>query len=256
MPVTATVVLDPATRSVKVSGSGGTAPYVADAYPTGRDTYRVRGTWTNVSGTYSTLDPEVPLNTATQYVVTDSLGVQGSTTLATVTSTVHVLSDATDPTLFIEPIVVAQPPNRWDGRTTWWNVLGRRDPFVSVAPLQLRSGDLVLRTDTPAERLALVKLLTPGTPLLLRSPIPANTDDVTMAVASVAEDLLLRDEPDGARHWSITYQAVTRELGPWGGSVTRTYAALLTEAATYAVLKATRATYNAVRLGTPPPVGG
>lgn len=247
MPLTATATVDPVTRTVSVLVAGGTPPYNLTATPAGGTPYAVRGTWTGTSPNLTKVDAEVKLNTATQYSATDAAAGAASSAIVTVTETRALLSDALDYTQVLPVTVVSQPPNEWEARTRTWDVLNREDPFVSVAPLRLRSGSLVLRV-APASRAALQLLLSDGSPLLLRTPFPTALDDVTLAVQRVREDLVLTDNPSGDRDFTLDYQAVSRDLGTVNAG-TRTYSQLLAEATNYTNLLVKFSRYEDVRTG-------
>jgi hypothetical protein len=247
MPLTAVATVNPTTRTVSVLVSGGTPPYNLTATPAGGSTYTVRGAWTGTSPNLTKVDAEARLNVATQYQATDAAAGAASSNIVTVAETTAVLSDALDYTQVLPVEVVSQPPNEWEGRTRTWDVLGRDDPFVSQAPLRLRTGTLVLRV-TPAGRAALQSLLSDGAPLLLRSVFPLSTDDLTFAVQRVREDLVLPDSPMGDRLVSLDYQAVSRDLGTIAAG-TRTYSMLLAEATNYTNVLVKFARYEDVRTG-------
>lgn len=254
MALTVTPTVDTALAAVRLVLDGGTPPYVVDASPVGRDDYRIRSTYSTVTGFPNrrvAVDGEVPLNTATVYVVTDSTGAQASSSEVTVTATDPVLSDAFDPGAAIRPTIVSQKPNTWEARSVWWDVLGAREPFASIAPMRLRSGTLVLRTDGTPARAAMVALLTPGDPLVLRSTCPGAVDDVTILVETVDEALVLEDDPEGPTLWSLRYQAISRDIGPTTGDAGRTYSVAALEYPTYGYVVVHYVDYDAFRLGDP-----
>lgn len=255
MALSITAVPDAATASVRLTITGGTPPYVTDAAPGGdRPDYRVRSQYSTVTGAPSTrvaVDGDIPLNTPTQYVATDATGAQASSAAVTVAHDGAVLSDATDPGRVLDVVVVSQPPNAWEARSVWWDVLGARAPFASVAPMRFRSGDLVLRAEGRSERAALLELLTTGNPVVLRASTPDTVDDLVALPESLTEELVLSDVPSGPRLLRITYQAISRELGPYAVDPGRTYAAVLSAYATYGALLLVFPTYDALRVGDP-----
>lgn len=257
MSLTLVAVVDALTASVRLTMTGGTPPYAVDASPGGSvPDYRVRSTYSPVTGDPSgrvALDGEAPLNTPVVYVVTDTAGHQAQSAVVTVTSDAPVLSDATDPGRAIRTRVVSQKPNAWEARSVWWDVLGTREPFVSVAPMRLRNGPLVLRTESRGERSALLDLLATGNPLVLRSTCPDAVDDVVLLVESAAEDLVLTDAPAGPTHWTLTYQAVSRDLGPYAVDPGRSYATVAQSVASYDAVFLTYTDYDHLRTGD---VGG
>jgi hypothetical protein len=252
LTVTAAVVdwFAPGGLTVILTASGGAPPYTATAVPTGHPEYVTRGAWGYVGAVGTTRDGDPPLNTSLTYVIRDSAGATVVSSPLTLTSDLPYLSDVTDPSTGFAVTVVSQAPNEWEARSKWWDVLGRPDPFVSVGAMRLRSGTLVLRTDTVAARGALRDLLAPGSPLLLRSPAPDVIDDVVMVVEGFTESAPL-GEADLPRTYELRYQAVGRELGATRGDPLRTYTSVLLEAATYTDLSALYATYDTMRRGVP-----
>lgn len=255
MALTVTATPDPITGSVRLVIDGGTPPYVLDASPGGdRPDYRVRTTYATVPGDPAAriaVDGDIPLNTPTVYVATDTHGSQGQSAPVTVASTRPILSDATDPSRALPVVVVRQPPNEWESRSVWWDVLGARAPFASIGPLRFRSGDLVLRVEDRTARAALVALLSTGNPVVLRSTIPDNVDDVVALVERVRDELVVEDAPGGPRLFTLTYQAIARELGPYAVDPGRSYGAVLDSYSSYGVVLGTYATYDALRAGDP-----
>lgn len=248
MPLTVTPTVDSTNKVVSVLVSGGTPPYSLIASPVGAADYQVRGTWSGAGSSLTLVDGDVRLNVATQYSATDAAAGSASASPVTVTSTTDVLSDALDYTLNQAVAVVSQPPNEWEARSRFWDVLGREDPAVSAAPMRLRSGDLVLRVET-ADRAAMESLLLAGNPLLLRSVYPDAVDDVVLLVTRLRDALVLADVPDGARLFTLTYQAVSRKLGAYIPDSTRTYTTLLADASDYTNVLVRFATYDDVRTG-------
>lgn len=257
MALTITATVDPTSHAVTLDVAGGTPDYTVQAAPAGDlDTYTVRARWTRPPGADATrrmtVDGDVPLNTATVYVVTDKAGAQAQTPQVVVAASSPVLSDATDPSLSLDVVVVSQPPNEWEARSVWWDVLGASAPFASVAPMRTRSGDLVLYADTLAHRRALRALLAPGRPVILRAVCPDAVDDLTILPAAARDELVSADNPSGPRLFTITYQALNREqLGPFAVDPARTYAQVVAEDATYRDVLARFVTYAELLAGQP-----
>lgn len=215
MPITATAAPSADGTYVILTASGGVAPYVWTAYPTGLDAYPVPASDAYPDGG-TTFDGLLPFGRSVLYQVRDATSVIDDTPPITLPAPERsVLSDALDPTRNLPVTVNDQLPNEWEARSVWFDVIDRRDPFVAVAPLRLRSGPLSIRTETTDERLALLALLAPGTPLILRSPCGDAIDDVVILPGRVREELVLLENKTGPRTFTIEYQAVTRELGPY-----------------------------------------
>jgi hypothetical protein len=239
-------------RAVRLTVSGGTPNYSAQANPAGDiDAYTVRSLWSGSSTTRIAVDGDAPLNTAIQYVVTDRNGAQAVSGTVEVPSELPILSDATDPTVALPVVVVSQKPNRWQARSVWFDVLGSRAPFVSVAPMRLRAGQLELRAETRSDRAALIDLLGLGNPLTLRAVCPAAVDDLILLPETAEERLTIDTDPAGSTVFAVQYQAVSRELGPYTSDPGRTYAQLPTEHATYADMTIAYVDYAALLAGDP-----
>lgn len=254
MALTITPTVQAGTASVSLLLAGGSPEYVVTAYPAGHREYRIRSTYSPVTGAPTSrvaVDGAIPLDTPTQYVVTDSTGVQASSVLVTVTASGPLLSDATDPTRILPVTVLDQIPLEAEARSVWWTVLGRSDPFVSVAPMLYPGGTLVLYARTRDARNAIRALLLPGNPLQLRSPCPDDLDDVVLLVTRFSEALVVEDWKGGPRRLELTYQAVSDQLGYYTGDPGRTYAALLDVVPTYDGLRTAFRTYADVLTGTP-----
>ncbi len=199
---------------VELAASGGTAPYSWQAFPTGADPYTVPATVTNPNGNL-TVDGYAPLARDILYRATDKVGQSGEAVTSLPDPGAAILSDALDPTRHLLVTVVDQLPNRWQGRSVWFDILDRRDPFVAVAPLRFRDGSLILRVAGNDDRRALLDLLATGSPLLLRSACLDNVDDVVALPLDVDESLIDSDDKGGPRLFTIAYQSVTRDLGPY-----------------------------------------
>jgi hypothetical protein len=199
---------------VELFAAGGTGPYSWRAYPTGGDDYAVPATVNDPTGRV-TVDGFAPLGRDILYRVTDSTGAAAEASATLTDPGVAVLSDATDPTRHVLVTVADQLPNEWEARSVWFDILDRRDPFVAVAPLRFRNGELVLLLSGTDARADLLALLAPGTPLVIRSACVSNVDDLVILPTRVREELVNETDKGGARLWTITYQAVTRDLGPY-----------------------------------------
>lgn len=255
MALSVTAAVDAPTASVRLTITGGTPPYVVDAAPGGdRPDYRIRSTYSTVSGSPSTrlaVDGDVPLNTDVLYVATDATGAQAQSATVRVNHAGAVLSDATDPGRALDVVVVSQPPNSWEARSVWWDVLGASAPFASIAPMRFRSGDLVIREADRTARAALLDLLRTGNPFVLRASCGDAVDDLVGLPESLTEELVNVDAPSGPRNLRIAYQAISRELGPYAVDPGRTYAAVLAAYATYGAVLYVFPTYDALRVGDP-----
>lgn len=248
MALSITPTVNPTTKAVSLLVAGGTPPYVVTASPVGAPDYVLRGGWSGVGASLTTVDGEVRLNVPTQYSATDAASGSATTSPVTVASTTDVLSDSLDPTRALPVVVQSQDGFEREARTTVWDVLGRDDPAVSTGPMRYPAGDLVLRV-APDDRAALVDLIASGQPLLLRSVSPDAVDDMHIAVRRLRTDLALPEAPAGTRVLTLEVQAITRDLGAYVPSTTRTYTLLTAEASSYTDVLVRFATYDDVRTG-------
>lgn len=250
LAVTATVQ-DPG-RVVVLTVTGATSPVTAAAFPSSGASYAVRTGWVTSGTTRTGQDGDAAFGVDTTYVVTDTTGAQATSDVVRVDSAAAILADATTPSIAVPVTVVDQLPNAWEARSVWWDVLGSRAPFASIAPLRFRNGDLVLYCADRDERQAILGLLSTGVPFTLRTPCGDAVDDVIGLPSSIVEELVIDEDKAGARLLRIAYQAIARELGPFLGDPTRTYATLLGEDATYALLLTDHARYSDVLSGVSP----
>lgn len=253
MALTITPTVLPGTYSVQLLIAGGSPAYVVQAYPAGAPAYTVRSTFSTVTGAPASriaVDGAIPLGVATQYVVTDSTGAQASSVLVTVNADQPLLSDATDPTRILPVTVLDQLPLEAEARSVWWTVLGRSDPFVSVAPMLYPGGTLVLYAVDREARAAIRALLVTGNPLLLRSPCRDDLDDVVLLVESATEQLRVADWKGGPRTIELRYQAVSDQLGTYIGDPGRTYARVLDDGPTYDAIRTIFRTYADLLTGS------
>lgn len=244
-------VQDPG-RVVVLTVTGATGPVTAQAFPSSGASYAVRTGWVTTGGTRTGQDGDAAFGVDTTYVVTDAGGAQATSGVVRVDSPRAILADATTPSNAVAVTVLDQLPNAWEARSVWWDVLGSRAPFASVAPLRFRNGDLVLYCRDRDERQDVIGLLATGVPFTLRTPCGHAVDDVIGLPGGIVEELVIDEDKAGPRRLRITYQAIARELGPFLGDPTRTYASLLGEDATYALLLADHARYSDVLSGASP----
>lgn len=255
MALGAFAVADTSAYCARFTISGASSPDALhiDAYPRAGQSYRVRTMFTpQADGTVAAIDGDIPLGIETSWIVTDTgSGAQTVVAVMTIDAPGPVFADALDPSRALLVTVVSQLPNEWAPRSVWWDVLGARAPFVSIAPLRYRNGPLVLRCESAAARSQLVTILATGSPFVLRTPCRDAVDDVIgIPDGSIVEALVLESNPAGPRTLTIPYQAVARELGEYRGQAGRTYALMLSETATYAGVPPKYATYADVLAGT------
>ena len=119
---------------------------------------------------------------------------------------------------------------------------------MTILPALYPTGELVLWTDTLAQRRDLVTMLATGSPMLLRSTHPDRVQDMVLLPSEWSDILVNPDRPGGARTLTISYQAVT-ELRGYGPPADRTYNTWLIDHADYAAVRAAYDTYQAARDG-------
>lgn len=248
MPLAIAAAVDSVAVLTRLTVTGATAPVTITASPTGRDDYELRGPFATSGSSILAVDPEAPFGLATVYVVTDATGAQAASAAVTLEHDSCVLSDATDPSRFADVVVVSSLPGEYEARSTWWDILGRSDPFVTIAPMSNKAGDLVLRVEDVVERRALLALLLPGTPLILRSPT-SRVDDVTVLPERVSDELVVDGAHDGPHNLRVRVKAVSRQLGPVTGDPARTWQSVIDENATWGDVLADYSTWADVLTG-------
>lgn len=249
MPIAITATADTVAVLGRISITGATSPVTVSASPTGLDDYELRGPFAVAGSAVSAVDPELPFGRATVYTVTDATGAQASSAPITLTHAVCVLSDATDPSIFTDVAVVSFLPGEWEARSRWWDVLGRTAPFVTYSPMSNRSGDLVLRTESQAERFALLSLFTSGVPVILRSPT-ARIDDATLILERFSDELVIEGHHDGPHLLRARVKQVSRNIGPVNGDPARTWQTVKDSHLTWAAVLSAYPTWADVLNGT------
>jgi hypothetical protein len=230
-----------------VAGAGG-APVTITAEPNGRAPYTVRPIGNSVADPFTVRDHEAPFGIEIRYTAT--LGATSATVLAAPLEVAGcVLSDTLRPSSGIGVRLLADHPHDWEARSAWFDVIDRPDPLVTVSPMRYRSGEWQIYARGNSERAALLGVITPGSPVLLRSGVPAAIDDAYALPLSVSESPHL--DARGGRVFTVRYQAVTRTLGPYVGRGDWTYANLAAYVATYADLLPAFATYRDLYAGPP-----
>jgi hypothetical protein len=94
-----------------------------------------------------------------------------------------------------------------------FDVLGRSRPIATSMLRRSERGELSLRTDTEAERLALLQLLQDGSPLLLSTPSGYGLGNLYLSVGEVQETRLTTYGKEPARLWSLPFTVVDRPAG-------------------------------------------
>jgi hypothetical protein len=250
MPITITATPVPAEHAIRLEIAGaGTAGLTVEATPLGRAPYTVRPI-----GSAAPTDPYVlsdfaaPFGVPITYRVTAAGG--SAQAIAQLDVSGCVLSSTRLPSIAAAVRVTRDDPHEWEARSAWFDVIGRPDPLVSTDVMRYRAGDLELYVRGNAARAELLELVTSGDPLLLRTSVPENVDDVILLPLNAREEPLVDNR--GGRLFTIRYQAVTRPLGPYAGLAAWTYADLLQLVSTYDQLLDDFATYAILALGPVP----
>jgi hypothetical protein len=230
-----------------VAGAGG-APLTITAEPVGRDPYTVRAIGDPTADPATIRDHEAPFGVPIRYLVRSDAGSASALFDGLDVSGV-VLSDTLRPGSATRVDLLTDRPHEWEARSAWFDVVDRRDPVVAVGPMRYRAGEWSIYARGNGARRALLDLLLPGAPLLLRSSCPEVVDD------AIGLPLRVREEPHvdetGGRVFTIGYQAVTRTLGPYAGAADWTYVDLAGFVPTFDEVPAAFATYAALFAGPP-----
>jgi len=126
-------------------------------------------------------------------------------------------------------------------------IITRRDPIVTSDIAHTPSFELSVLTVTPDDRDRARAILGNGVPVLLRTPPEDGVGNLYFAVLNYAEQRLVPDGTLTDRRFVIGGRQVTRpDPGLYQPAGFTTYQYVKDTFATYAVLKAQRATYDAV----------
>lgn len=248
--LTITATPDPNRYSIalEVTGSGGAYVKIT-AEPVGRAPYTVRPIGTSTADPLRLSDHEAPFGVQIRYTAETS--TESSSILAAPLEVSGcVLSDTLRPGSSVPVSLLADRPHEWEARSAWFDVIDRRDPLVTVGPMRYRAGEWQFYAFGNTARAALLALLLPGSPLLLRTSNPEVVDDVIGLPLRVAEDPHVSEF--GGRVFTVRYQGVTRTLGPFVGAGDWTYADLADHAPTYAALLPEFVTYRDLYAGPSP----
>ncbi|RPK76609.1 hypothetical protein EES45_22890 [Streptomyces sp. ADI97-07] len=131
-------------------------------------------------------------------------------------------------------------------------VAGRRNAVILSGVRSGREGDLVVWTRSDEERETLDWLISPGSTLLWQSAPGMGVEDMYVAVGQSSEGRTAPDARDVWREWSLPLieQDMPTTIGV-GGSAGRTWQNILTENATWKVLRDKYATWEDVLLNRP-----
>jgi hypothetical protein len=245
--ISVSVTPDNRTATAVLTITGHSGAVTITATPDRGPAYTVRQTGTGSPPSLVVVDYEVPLRTRVYYSVVDAADNVGAVVLDEVAVDGCVLSSTFTPTNSTTVRVVEDAPHSLEARSAWYDVIGRRDPLVSVDVMRYRSGSLSLYVRGNAQRSAVLSLFYPGDPLLLRTSLPERVDDMIFLPLNVDEDPAV--DNTGGRVFSIDYQAVTRPIGPHPGSTVWTYTALASFVAAYVDVLSAFPTYAALVLG-------
>jgi hypothetical protein len=147
--------------------------------------------------------------------------------------------------------IIAQSPNRWNGRSVWHPIIDKSDgPVVSVFDAEWRNGTLTLDLPDRATRSNLLSMLMRGDPLILRATCPDRVDDLTILPTSW-EDPWTPEGQFVSQRLNIEYQSVSAEPPAWAPPPAWTYQDALNAHATYGEWLAAYATYGDLLAGVP-----
>ena len=94
-----------------------------------------------------------------------------------------------------------------------FDVLGRSRPVATSMLRRSERGDLALRTDTDAERLALLALVQDGVPLLFAPPAGYGIGTVYISIGDVQETRVSNRGSEPTRFWQLPFTVVDRPSG-------------------------------------------
>lgn len=200
-------------------------------------------------------DYEAPYGTACTYqVVVFASGASvasATSSTSTVNETSPWLVHPGDPSLSIELTGLRQIGARKRAITqAVQRVIGRSDPVVIADSRAAVESSLQIGTTTLADNTALLALIADGQPLLLNVPASLlwGVTYEWVALGDAEEARVVQTGARPNRLHTISYLVVSRPEGDL--TPQRTYADVLTEAASYSEILATRATYTALLVGS------
>ena len=192
------------------------------------------------------IDRTAPLNQPLVYIAEDG-STRAEADPVTIAATAPILGSLLSPETL--PVVVEQyRPLRWEGTSTIHKVLGAHEPYVSVGEAASPSGTLVIRAATGGDRLALVRLLSSGEPMLLRTTCPDRLDTLRFVAAGWEDPFASDGARQGTSRILVDFQTIAdveAMVFPPGWN----YNALHAAHATYNEVKASYATYASVVAG-------
>ena len=175
-----------------------------------------------VGRTPTTIDRWAPLNTPIAYYWSGTGGVTEADPV-TVTASTPILSSTLHSGSL--PVVVhALQDMQREAGSKIHTVIGRDDQVVSVAPMRLPQGTLVLRAETAAQRAELDALIAPGDPLILRAPCTSAVPDMTISVTSARWTLVDGNTPSGPARLEMPFVQVTADPAAWPAPPSWTWA--------------------------------
>lgn len=236
--------------SVQVLGSVWGARLTATGYTGVVSWYRAAGgTDVHLGDGADVVDRAPPLNEPVTYFATDDAALVVADPV-TIGADLPVLSS----TMFSTARgvrVISYRPYQGEGQSVWHPVPGRSDPMVSIFPATYPQGELVLRAADNAERTALIQLLQPGDPLLIRTTCHDRLDTMTFLMLRWTDPYAGDDAQSGPVDLTITYQRVTEVAPAWTPPPTWTYAAVLDTYPTYQAVLDAFSSYQALADGLP-----
>lgn len=207
-----TVTAQPALGNVRLGAGVITPPafITASAPPL---SYIVRGS-TSLTSVGFVLDWDAPLNTEISYTLTDQTGTSAPKTVTLVSSEFWLNSMRNPDLNAVQPVVLRDEEQSWEGRGVAHDVLNTPAPLVTTQVLGYRAGTFVFYAKTVADWVDLRDLLGTGDVMLLRSPCQSEVLDTAFLLTRAGVELNWDNPPKRTRTVEVEYRAVRRDTGP------------------------------------------
>jgi hypothetical protein len=160
------------------------------------------------------------------------------------------LKSVNDPAASLRVLVTSWPTLEYAARQQRLDILGAASPVIGIDAWSLGSGDAQILTESLAERIALLRLLTSGSVLLAQTRGAYGRPDAYVVPGSPSEQMI-GAATDPGRLWTITMTSVDRPPTLDAGLRIpgRSYADTGVQLPTYADRTATGQTYHQTTVG-------
>jgi hypothetical protein len=246
--ITATADIPNSRVSLAVTGASGATGYIRRTNPDGTAaTVRNGEPATFTAGAWSDYDYEAPMDLAVTYqaLSSDQTTVQATSSSVTLASNDKTwLKDPTVPALNFVLKVTSMGDLTRDLPTGVFFVAGRTYPVVTTGHRFAPTGDLVVYTETFAERQAMLNILSTGRVLQLSTPDGYGLGAYYVGVGAVVEHRPTAIADNPVRHWTLPLTVTDRPAYVSSAASGNTWADVVSNYATWADVIRLKATWN------------